>query len=147
MKFNILKYLEKSVNKYPNKIAVIDQNNRITYTELQSISKSIASKIIKEKYFHTPIIVFMDKEIEALTSFLGIVYSGNSYSLLHPEFPESRLQEISKVLSSPLVITTNTYYKQAKNIFNSKILKYEDLIKEEINEDAINETNSKILDT
>lgn len=147
MKFNVLKYLEESVKKYPHKIAVIDQNNKITYTELQNISKSIASKIIKENFFHIPIIVFMDKGIEALTSFFGITYSGCSYSLLHPEFPESRLKDISKVLSSPLVITTNTYYKQAKNTFlNSKIIKYEDLIKEEINEKLINETNKKILD-
>jgi len=147
MKCNVLKYLEESVNKYPNKIAVIDKNNKITYKDLQALTKSIASFIIRENFFHVPIVVFMDKSIPALASFLGIAYSGNTYSILHPEFPKSRLEEISEVLHSPFVITTNEYYEEAKDIFpNSKIKKYEDLIKETIDNDIIEETNKKILD-
>jgi len=146
MKYNVLKYLEESVSKFPNKIAVIDKNSKITYKELHKRSKSIACKIIKDNFFHVPIIVFMDKGIEALTTFLGIAYSGNTYSLLHPEFPKSRLEDIASVLASPLVITNNEYYKEALKTFkNSKIIKYED-IKEEIDEELINKTNTKILD-
>lgn len=147
MKYNVLKYLEKSVSKYPNKIAVIDAYNKITYQDLQNTSKSIASYLIKEHFFHVPIIVFMDKGIPALTTFLGILYSGNTYSLLHPEFPENRLEEINNVLESNLIITTNNYYEKAKAVFkDKKVVKYEDLINENIEEELIKETSTKILD-
>lgn len=147
MKYNVLKYLEESVTKYPNKIAVIDAFDKITYQDLQNTSKSIASYLIKESFFHVPIIVFMDKGIPALTSFLGILYSGNPYSLLHPEFPKSRLEEISNVLESELIITTSSYYENAKDIFkDKKVVKYEDLINENIEEELIKETSTKILD-
>ena len=62
MKYNVLKYLEESVSKFPNKIAVIDKNSKITYKELYERSKSIACKIIKDNFFHVPIIVFRSEE-------------------------------------------------------------------------------------
>lgn len=147
MKYNVLQYLESSVSKYPEKIAVIDKNNKITYKDLQNTSKSIASSIIKDNFWHVPIIVFMDKGIPALATFLGILYSGNTYSLLHPEFPQSRLEEINNVLEANLIITTSNYYENAKVIFkDKKVVKYEDLINQDIEEELIRDVASKILD-
>ena len=40
MQKNILEYLENTVQKFPNKIAIIDQNNSITFSDLQKNSKS-----------------------------------------------------------------------------------------------------------
>lgn len=147
MKSSILNYLNESVDKYPKKVAVIDKNSQITYQDLQDSSYKIATYIIKKNIFHTPIIVFMDKGIPALTSFFGIAYAGCSYSLLHPEFPRNRLEQIYNVLESPLIITNNEYYELATNIFqNSEIVKFADLLQTKSDINLIVTTNKKVLD-
>ena len=63
MKINILQYLESSVIKVPDKIAFVDQNNRISYKELQLHSKLIGSEICRKTkcQIRRPIVVFVDK--------------------------------------------------------------------------------------
>ena len=147
MKYNVLHYLEESVKKHPNKIAAIDINGKISYAAIQEESKKIGTYLIKQNIFHTPVIVFMDKGINALTTFLGIAYAGCSYSLLHPEFPKARLEEINKVLETNIIITDSNYFNIAKETFpKNKIFTVEELKKTSKDENLLKATRDKCLD-
>ena len=70
----VLEYLEKTADIKKDKIAVIEENKKITYDNLLKSSKIIGSNLISE--LNEPIIVFMDKGIETLCTFFGVLYSG-----------------------------------------------------------------------
>jgi amino acid adenylation domain-containing protein len=81
----------------------------------------------------------MDKGIDALLSFFGIIYSSSYYVLINPEFPLERVNQIKNVLVPKYVITNNKYIENAKEYFdNCTIYNINDLKKEKINEYKLN---------
>ena len=138
--YSVIEYLEDSVRKHAKKIAVIEEDKKITYSDLNKYSKRIGSFIAKNKIFNEPIIIFMDKGIDTLISFLGTIYSGCFYSLINPEFPESRIVQIRDVIKSKLVITDENHLDIAKKYFNNMIVKSISELKEhEIDEGLLDE--------
>ena len=57
----------------------------------------------------------MDKGIETLCTFFGVLYSGACYSLINPEFPEARINQIKEVLNSKKVITNKENLEKIHN--------------------------------
>ena len=49
MQINVLDYLEKTAAKYPVKTAIIDEQNRIKFSELKMLAKAAGSALIAEK--------------------------------------------------------------------------------------------------
>ncbi len=144
---NIIDYFEKSVQKNKNKIAIIEGEKSITYEKLAIFSKKIGSTI-GSILFNEPIIVFMDKGIDAITAFLGIIYSGCYYSLINPELPLIRINEIKKILNSKIVITNDEYYNLAKDYFKDlNILNINELKHHKINNNILNKCYEKHIDT
>lgn len=125
---NVIDYLEKSVLKFPNKTAVIDEFGSINYSDLERYSKSVGTFISKEEEPVKPIMVYMDKKIDTLIIFLGIVYSGCYYTLVNLEHPKPRVEQIKDVLGSNIVITDEENYERALELFSGcKIFKIEDI--------------------
>ena len=121
--YSVIDYLENSADKHSKKIAVIEEDKKITYSDLRKHSKSVGSFIASNNLFNEPIIVFMDKGIDTLISFLGSVYAGCYYSLVNPEFPESRILQIKEVINSKCVITDEEHLSLAKKYFKKVIVK------------------------
>lgn len=144
---NILDYFEETVNKYSSKIAVELEEKSLSYNELMNISKKIGSFIIDKKINREPVVVFMNKGIEALSSFLGIVYAGNYYCLLNPELPEFRLNNILSVLNAKLIISDDEFIDTARNLFkNVEIVNVKDISNYEINEKKLIEVRNESID-
>ena len=143
---NVLEFLESI--KLKNKVAVIEEDKKCTYSELIDMSMSVGSGLSKIELNNTPIPIFMEKGINTLCAFFGSVYAGCSYSLLNPELPEDRLKKIVKVLESKIIVTDKIHFEQASNIFKEeKILLIEELINEKINNEKLTEIRSKMIDT
>ena len=53
---NVVKYLEKSKEKFPKKIAVIEEDQKITYEELEDKSKRVGNEgvILDSNSFFIP---------------------------------------------------------------------------------------------
>ena len=66
---NVIEYLEKSTKKNSKKIAVIEEEKKLSYKELNDYSKSVGSFIANDNIFNEPVIIFMDKGIDTLISF------------------------------------------------------------------------------
>ena len=106
MQKNIIEYLQDSVQKYSDKIALVDENRTITFAELDKEAKKIADTIITScgNIKNQPIAVYMEKSVECIVAFLGIAYSGNFYSPLDFKMPSSRIEKIIQVLEPVAVI-------------------------------------------
>ena len=92
--YNALEYLERSAEKYPDKVAFADVKKEITYSELVVRAKSIGSSLGKRFDKNTPIPVFMEKGVDAISLFFGILYGGCFYVMMDLKQPKTRLDHI-----------------------------------------------------
>jgi len=110
MKINLIEYFEKSVDLFPDKIAICDNTSTLTFNDLSQKAKYIASQIsTKHKLINRPIAIFLPKTNDSVISFIATLYSGNCYAPLDTKNPINRIESILKVLN-PLCIVTNNKY-------------------------------------
>ena len=77
---------------------------------------------------HRPVGVYMEKGIDALSAFFGIVYSGCCYSMMNPDLPDARLSRIGAVLQIKAVVTQKKRKEKAKSLFpGAEVFCIEDL--------------------
>lgn len=108
MTINVLELLEQNVTENPDKIALMDNESSITYKELQIKAKKIASYILghsREK--KCSIAVCIDRNIESIIAFIGILYSGNFYVPLDTNMPKERIEMILNELKPLMIIASN----------------------------------------
>lgn len=114
MKINLIELFEESVKKYPQKVAVIDKDKEIIFSDLREQAIILAQKIIYGGACQNkPVAVFLDKSIESVYSDLGIIYSGNFYMNLDIKTPAERIRNILKLVEPRFIISTS---KQIKSI-------------------------------
>lgn len=128
MQKNILEYLEKTVNEFANKTAIIDESRSINFMDLQKESIKIASylqyKNIKKSL---PIGVFLPKSVEAIKSFLGTLYNGDFYVPLDIKNPIPRIEAIIKNLDLKYIITDIDNAKLLDELKNIEIILLDDI--------------------
>lgn len=150
MQISVLDYLENSANKWPNKIAFADEDKEVTFLELKSQAQSIASELIKENnsIINQPIAVLLDKSVNSIIAFMGIVYSGNFYTPIDVNSPIQRIRKIIDVLQPAFIITDSMYKNLALQITdNSKIILFEENLDNAIDSEAITMIQSMKIDT
>ena len=145
--YNILSYLEKSVEKFPDKTALLDPERTVSYSELKQKADRIGSGLAGKVPARTPVPVFMDKCAEAIETFLGIVSAGCFYVQLDIRQPRERLAQILDVLQAGLVITR----QQEKSLLEelgvaSGILTYEELAAGETDRDLLAKIRRQSVD-
>lgn len=104
---NILEYLEHSAAIWPDKIAIADDKNALTFAQWKDQAERIGTAIAKacDKVVRKPVLVFVDRKIESLAEFMGVVESGNFYVPIDCKMPFERVKLISDVLSPIAAIT------------------------------------------
>jgi len=144
----VLHYLEKTVQKFPDKTAIVDSNGSISFAELRDRAVSLAGCIADKLNNKTrmPILVYLPKSKESIISFMGILYSGNIYTPTNVRFPFPKVQGIIDVLSPALYISDE---KHAKQLYDNGIPDEHVIILENITASAfdINQTLLKMIDT
>lgn len=143
--YTVLNYIENSASLYPDKLAIICEDEKITYKNLIKSSRSVGTFIANLKIFKKPIIIFMDKGIDTSISFLGSLYAGCSYCLVNPEFPHNRILDIKSVLNSPLVITDDDHLNLACELFEN-VVNISDIKNTTINIELLNIIHDKVID-
>lgn len=110
---NVIKYLEYSAKHRPNHIAICNENMKLTFQELETEAKKIATRIIEinGEITNKPIAVFTDKTPTSLVAFMGIVFSGNYYVPIDVSLPMDRILKIIETLEPSMLIGTSRYSK------------------------------------
>ncbi len=100
---NVLEYLEQSAGRLPDKTAVIDDKTSCTYAELLADAQAIGAYLTTRIDTCRPVAVYMDKSVDTLKLFYGIVYAGCFYTLVDPGFPKDRVRGMLSVLDPAFV--------------------------------------------
>lgn len=146
--YNVLQYLERSAAKFPDKVAFADVNKEITYSELEVRAKKIGSAIGKTFAKNTPIPVFMEKGVDAISLFFGIVYGGCFYVMMDTKQPKTRLAHILETLEVDTIISSEASDRDLKKLdFAGTTLILEELEeKAEIDELVLAQKRSEHID-
>lgn len=144
---DILEYLEKSAERNPNKIAFSDIYGACTYQELLQRAKKIGSVITEKVQMEQPIGVFMEKSVDAIAAFLGIVYAGCFYVMLDIKQPEQRLEQIIRTLEYPLVLAGHSSEEEVAVLEKyTDVLWIEQLVKQRAREEELQKRRKKFTD-
>ena len=104
---------EEQVKKTPNNIALVFQDQTITYKELNNRANQLAH-YIKLTYKNinntelggdTLIALLLDRSIEMIVSILAVLKSGAAYVPISPEFPQQRIDYILKDTQAQILIS------------------------------------------
>mgnify|MGYP004460385115 CR=1 FL=1 len=113
MKNSVLCYLEETVKKYPDKLAITDGENSVTFSEWKNKALRIADVIEKHMKKHgCPILVYLPKGTDVVVSFAAILYSRNYYTPTDVEFPFRKVKGILNALQPELIVSTHDCAKK-----------------------------------
>lgn len=142
----VLSYLKKTVSEYPDKIACIDDNEVITYRELDEKSDIVAFNLKKLTVIKTPVPLIMKKSCKALVLLWGIIKAGCCYVVIDGNQPNVRIESILTTLSAKLVICENDITKKVPS-YDGKMVSYEELTEKVADFDVNHGANTEIIDT
>lgn len=150
MIINILSYLEQSAQRFPDKTAIADDKNSATFYQWLSMAKGIGTMIAQgTKALRKPVLVFVDRKIEGLVGFMGVVESGNFYVPIDCKMPDSRVKLIHDVLNPIAAITVTVKDDAILDAigFQGLRLKYEEVKSAVADEEMLAEIRSQMIDT
>lgn len=130
---NVLDYLEASAKQFPDKEAYEDKDTVLTFDQIRTYARKVGTALANQvEGYREPVAVFMDKSVQSIAAFFGVVYSGNFYCPLDTKMPVERIQIIMGVLK-PQVVVTDLAHKELAESFadGTKVVVWEDLISKE----------------
>ena len=104
---------EEQVEKTPNNVAVVFEEDQLTYSQLNKKANQSAhfirykyNKVTKhELRADTLIGLYTERNLETIIGMLAILKSGGAYVPLDPEYPQDRLAFIIQDTKIPLILT------------------------------------------
>ncbi len=136
---NIHKRIEEHVEKFPNDIALKDNNLEISYEELNHKSNCIANYLLSRKINNKLIAVLLDSSSNYISSIFGILKSGNAFVPIDVKYPGERISSIINDAEIEYIVTLSDYVDLIEN-FNGKIIQLD------IEEERINICSSQNLE-
>lgn len=150
MTTSILSYLYDKATRYPDKIGIADDKRSLTFHEWVDEAENIGSLLIEEtcSVMRHPIMVFVDRKIETLVGFMGVVESGNFYVPIDCKMPYERVKLISNVCQpiAAITISDKDNLTLDKIEFNGVRLSYADAKKAPKNQEALAAVRRNIID-
>lgn len=148
MQRNVLEYLEESAKRFPNKIAYTDENVEVTFSEFKNKAQSVAMQILnKIDDLNSPIAVLVDRNVDSLINFMGVLYSANFYVPIDNKMPLQRIEKVLEQLNPSLIIYGNKDESLATNFDDKyKLLQTSFDNSIEVDEEKLNTRINKVLD-
>ena len=117
----ISQLFEEQVEKKPNKIAIVFENKKLTYKELNEKANQLANYLRRSGIKPNDIVgIMLPRSLELLISIIGVLKSGACYIPIDPTYPEKRIEYMLDNSEAKILITTNELYNNIK--FENKIL-------------------------
>lgn len=146
---NVLDYLDKSVSLHGEKTVLSDSKNEATYNELHRYSDAIGSAVAKKSCTrNSPVLVFIDRNIESVISFFGVAKSGNFYVPVDRQLPVKRIELIVKTLNPVAAIVWEKDIKILDEIgYTGERLFYTEAIEHPVSYELLASIRKNSIDT
>jgi amino acid adenylation domain-containing protein len=148
MQNHVLDYLKETVERVPDKVAFADEEISLTFRELDHHLSAIGSALARRGYHAEPVLIYMDRSPQEIATFFGVISAGAFYVPLDEEMPATRIGLIMESCQARVLICQErTAEKAAALGFSGEILRYEDLIAEEVSPELLKKCHDTAIDT
>ena len=116
----ITQLFEEQVDKTPDNIAVVFENQKLTYRELNERANSLANYLRSKKIGRNDIVgIMVNRSLEMIISILAVLKSGACYIPIDPEYPQDRIEYMLNNSNAKLLLT----FKKLENkvTFDNKL--------------------------
>lgn len=103
---SVIEIFEEQVEKTPDNIALVFEDKKITYKELNEKANSVAHYLIDKKQVKPNDIISIkfNRSIEMIVAILGVSKTRAAYLPLDPTFPEERIEYIKNNSKSKFIL-------------------------------------------
>lgn len=116
----ITQLFEEQVEKTPDNIAVVFEDQKLTYRELNQRANSLANYLRSKKIGRNDIVgIMVNRSLEMIISILAVLKSGACYIPIDPEYPQDRIEYMLNNSNTKLLLT----FKRLENkvTFDNKL--------------------------
>ena len=100
------KIIADVARQHPHQLAVVAENGRLTYGELDRRANDLALLLVERGLQPgTPVGLFVERSLEMVVGILGILKAGGAYVPLAPEYPHERIDFVIQETGAPLIVT------------------------------------------
>ncbi|MCR5098337.1 MAG: amino acid adenylation domain-containing protein [Lachnospiraceae bacterium] len=145
---NVLDCLKLTADRLPDKTAFSDGRTNLSFSKLQSASDSIGTTLVKKGCKKEPVLIYMEKSPQQIAAFFGVIKAGCFYVPIDDEMPASRIDLIIKNCNPRfLICDESTCEKTGQLSFNGDVIRYDEVIKTNADENLLQTIHEKALDT
>lgn len=142
--------LEETALLYENHTALQDESGCLNYSEYRALSRKIGTSLIRLAGTGNAgaVVVYLPKNIRALTCFMGAMYSGNPYVPVDMHIPVTRLQKIVDSLQPAYIITDETLVNNLSvlELGDTRVCMYDKLTSGDTDDVLIESVLSQVAD-
>lgn len=141
----VVDYFEEQVSKTPDNIALVFQNRKMTYKELNKRANSLARYLNNNGIGQGSIVgILLNRSFEMIIAILAVLKSGAAYIPIDAEYPEDRINYVLLNSNCRTLITLQKQVSRIKNLGFSGLLVIADLYNEPIYSLDNSNLNNKI---
>ena len=130
---------EEQVEKTPDSIAVVFENQKLTYKELNEKANQLARFLITNGASPGDIIgILLDKSLEVIISLLGILKVGGTFLPIDISYPNERINYILQDSKADMLLTNHLLIHKANDTVKSLIVESESSYFSEYEKDNLN---------
>lgn len=124
----VVNALMDTISKYPDRIAAIEQHEKLSYQQLDEASDHIAYAIAEKQIEDDTLVALMlPRGINLLKSMVGVLKTGRPYVLLTPDLPKARVKHILNQSETALLISSRTLVQDNTEDYGIPVLYLEDV--------------------
>lgn len=136
---------EEQVKKTPNHIAIVYENESLTYEQLNKKSNQLAHYLRANGITKESIVcILLDKSLEMIIAILGILKAGGAYLPIDVNYPKNRIDYMIRDSASKMLLTNLAFIEKSNSTIKSICI---DLTNENIYSDNENTENLDELNT
>ncbi|MBY0379009.1 MAG: amino acid adenylation domain-containing protein, partial [Burkholderiales bacterium] len=114
---------EEQVEKTPDNIAIIFENQKLTYYELNKRANQLANHLQNQGVGRGKLIaLFLKRNLDMVVTILAVLKSGSAYVPIDPLYPDIRIQYIISNTNINIVLTHSKISKNQKKLFENNVL-------------------------
>ena len=124
---NLLDYLERSAEKFPNKVAFSDETESVSFAKLRELGQKVGAAISERVLgTHLPIAVLTTHTVADVVAFMGALYAGCFYVPIDGYAPKEHTAMRYDAICPAMTIEAKTLaelpYAEPKGQIHNKIL-------------------------
>jgi non-ribosomal peptide synthetase component F len=96
----------EQATRTPEASAVVFEDQKLTYAELDAASDALADYLIDQGVtIDTPVAIRLERSLDLMVAIMGVLKSGGAYVPIDPTFPEPRIERMLSDCGAKIVLT------------------------------------------